>query len=179
MKFPAVYKAVLGDIGRVLDGIDEESLSGFLEAVSGARRVYVSGAGRSLFAAKSFSQRLCHCGLDAYAPGDTNTPPAGSGDILVACSSSGETMSVLCAAERAKGAGCRVAAVTSSPSSPLVKSADMTVLVPLPARPEYSQPLGSLFEQSALLLFDCAVILLMEKLGLCGDDLKNRHSNLE
>lgn len=179
MKLSKIYKTVLNDIKAVLDGIDPRQAEDFLEAVSSARRVYVSGSGRSLFVAKSFAQRLHQCGLEAYASGDTNIPPAGSGDILVACSSSGETLYVLCAAERAREAGCRVAAVTSSPSSRLAESADMTVLAPIPPPPENPQPLGSLFEQSALLFFDAVVLLLMEKLGIGGDDLAGRHGNLE
>ncbi len=174
-----VNKAVLEDVSRALGEIDEREIFRLLEAVAASRRVYVAGAGRSLCAARAFAQRLYQCGIDVYVCGDTNLPPAAAGDLLIACSSSGETSAVMCMAGRAKDAGCRIAAITSSPDSSIAETADITVFVHLPARQELCQPMGTLFEQSVFILLDCAVILLMEKLGLVAADLKKRHGNLE
>jgi 6-phospho-3-hexuloisomerase len=174
-----IYKPVLGDIGRVLESVDQREVFQLVDAVVSARHVYAFGAGRSLCAAGAFSRRLCQCGIDSYSSGDTNTPPAGEGDILIACSASGGTAGVLCAAERAKTAGCGIACITAGPDSPLAEKADITVRMELPPRPEFPQPLGSLFEQSAFVLFDCMVVVLMDRLRISEDYLAARHSNLE
>ena len=37
-------------------------------------------------------------------------------------------------------------------------------------------PLGTLFEDSALLLFDCIVCDIMEREGITEEDMRNRHA---
>ncbi len=170
---------VLKDVGRVLDGVDASRLQRLLGEIKSARRVYISGSGRSLFIGKTFAQRLYQCGIAAYALGDTNLPPAGAGDLMIACSSSGGTSATLAAASAAKDAGCFLAAVTASPGSALAKASDFVLTVPIHACPKSLQPLGSLFEQSVFIIFDCAATALMEMLGLRAEDLAGRHSNLQ
>jgi 6-phospho-3-hexuloisomerase len=170
---------VLKDVGCVLDGVDSFRLEKLLGEIKSARRVYIAGSGRSLLIAKTFAQRLYQCGIAAYALGDTNIPPAGAGDLMIACSSSGATSAALAAASAAKGAGCSLAAVTACPESALAKASDFVLDVPIRSCPESLQPLGSLFEQSVLIIFDCAAVALMEMLGLRAEDLAGRHSNLQ
>ncbi len=170
---------VLKDVGRVLDGVDASRLEKLLGEIISARRVYISGSGRSLFIAKTFAQRLYQCGIAAYALGDTNLPPAGAGDLMIACSSSGKTSATLAAASAAKGAGCSLASITACPGSELADASDFVLAVPVHSCPESLQPMGSLFEQSVLIIFDCATAALMEMLGLRAEDLASRHSNLQ
>lgn len=170
--------AVLEDVCRALDGLEEE-FARFVEVLSASRAVYVIGAGRSLCVARAFAFRLSHCGLKAYASGDVSMPPARPGDVAVACSATGETAGVLCKAETARSVGCMLAAVTSSPESSLAGRADIPLVVRLSAEPACRQPLGSLFEQSAFILLDCAVMALMKKLSVSERDIAGRHCNLE
>jgi 6-phospho-3-hexuloisomerase len=178
-KLKNIISFVLKDIGQVLGGISEKDVFALLRAVNSSRRIYITGSGRSFYSARAFAQRLYQSGIDVYVQGDTNLPPAGPGDTLIACSASGETSSVLCAAGRARAAGCSVAAVTARADSSLAAASDITVAFPLPVRGGASQPMGSLFEQSAFLFFDCCIIILAEMRGLGFEDLKTRHGNLE
>lgn len=178
-EFAGMSRDVLNDIGRVLESLDEKKIRLLVGSISSGGRVYAVGAGRSLCVARAFAIRLFQCGLRVFAWGDAAMSPAGPGDVLFACSSSGETAGVLCAVSLAKAAGCEIACVTSSRESSLAKAADTVLCLDLPGEPDCRQPLGSLFEQSAFILLDCAVKLLMEQTGQDEVLLARRHSNLE
>jgi len=57
------------------------------------------------------------------------------------------------------------------------------VVVPLPvtgeAGPSSRQPLGSLFEQSLLVVGDVLVLSLMKQMGTTNEQMRARHTNLE
>ncbi len=55
------------------------------------KKIFVAGAGRSGFMAKSFPMRMMHMGIDAYVIGETVTPNFEKDDILIIESGSGET----------------------------------------------------------------------------------------
>jgi 6-phospho-3-hexuloisomerase len=151
-----------------------------------AKKIFVCGAGRSGLAAKAFAMRLMHFGLDAHVIGETTTPDYGPGDLLVVCSGSGETGSLLSIADKAKRIGGKIALVTIVPGSTIGRAADCCVQIPAPS-PKASagavvasiQPMGSLFEQALLLFLDSAVLRLMELQKKDSVNMFKRHANLE
>lgn len=157
-------------------------------------KILVMGAGRSGLVGRAFAMRLLHLGYNVYVLGDTIVPRIGRGDIVIAISGSGRTKLIVTATEAAKQVGATVIAVTSYPDSPLAELADIVVEVPgrtkIAREEDYFArqilgiheplaPLGTLFEDTAMVFLDAVVAELMERLGKTEDDLKAIHANIE
>lgn len=172
----------------------EEVVRVLLDAYYSNKKVLVMGAGRSGLVGKAFAIRLMHLGFNSYVLGDTITPPVGKDDVVVAISGSGSTELVVTAATAAKKVGAKVIAVTSFPASPLGKIADVTLFVP--GRTKVSEeknyfarqvlgiheplaPLGTLFEDTAMVVLDGLIVELMYRLGKGEKELRERHANIE
>jgi 6-phospho-3-hexuloisomerase len=172
-----------------------DSLAGLLESVyRDGKRVFVVGVGRSGLVGRAFAMRLMHLGFSAYVVGETITPSARAGDVLVAISGSGRTAAVVATAEVAKSLGVKVVALTSYPDSLLAKIADMVVVIPgrtkvskedrwevrqLLGLHEPLAPLGTQFELVSQVVLDSLISELMDRLGLEEEDLKEQHANVE
>ena len=196
--FRTAYLSLVKFLEGSLSLIDEGSVEYFVKVLESAyregRKVFVVGVGRSGLVGRAFAMRLMHLGFSAYVVGETVTPAAREGDVLVAISGSGRSAAVVAVAEVAKRLGVRVAALTSYPDSPLAKLADMVVVVP--GRTKVSQedrwevrqlmglheplaPLGTQFELVAQVLLDSAISELMARLGKDEEDLREFHANVE
>ncbi len=157
-------------------------------------RILVMGAGRSGLIGRAFAMRLLHLGYNAYVLGETIVPAIREGDIVIAISGSGKTKLIVTAAEAAKEAKARLIAVTSYPDSPLGRLADLVIEVP--GRTKYSNetdyfarqilgmteplaPLGTLFEDTTMIVLDGIVAELMIRLKKTEEDLRLVHANIE
>ncbi|CAM4095899.1 6-phospho-3-hexuloisomerase [Mesobacillus thioparans] len=176
---------ILKELIRTTDLISNEEAEKLVNGILEAKRVFVAGAGRSGFMAKSFAMRMMHMGIDAYVPGETVTPNFEEGDLIIFASGSGETKSLVSMAEKAKSLGGTVAALTIFSDSTIGKLADMTVKLPGSPKDQSEgdyktiQPMGSLFEQTLLLFCDALILRFMEKKGLDTNKMYGRHANLE
>jgi hexulose-6-phosphate isomerase (EC 5.-.-.-) len=185
-------------ISKIADEIDPESVNRFLKILTAAlankRKILVVGAGRSGLVARAFAMRLMHLGFNVYVVGETITPSIGEGDVLIAVSGSGSTQVVISVASAAKSIKATVVAITSFEDSPLAKISDHVVKIPgrtkVATETDYFArqvlglyepiaPLGTLFEDAALLFFDGVIVALMNILGLEEKDLKEKHANVE
>ena len=173
---------ILEELGRSLGAVGPAA-DALADAVLGARRVYVAGAGRSGLMLRAFAMRLMHLGLTSYVVGESVTPAIGAGDLLLIGSGSGETESLCCMARRCRALGAQLAVVTTNPKSAIAALAETVVAVPAPAKDAGGtasiQPMGSLFEQTLLLLLDSTALTLMERMGLTGEQMYGRHANIE
>ncbi|MCM3576287.1 6-phospho-3-hexuloisomerase [Mesobacillus sp. AQ2] len=176
---------ILKELIRTTDLISNEEAEKLVNGILEAKKVFIAGAGRSGFMAKSFAMRMMHMGIDAYVPGETVTPNFEEGDLIIFASGSGETKSLVSMAEKAKSLGGTVAALTIFPDSTIGKLADMTVKLPGSPKDQSEgdyktiQPMGSLFEQTLLLFCDALILRFMEKKGLDSNKMYGRHANLE
>ncbi len=142
-----------------------------------ARRTFVAGAGRSGLVARSFGMRLMHTGLPVFIPGETNTPAAGPGDLIVAISCTGQTGYTTYIAERARELGAKVAVVTSNAESPAASYGDMVIVVP--AESEDIVIRAAVFEHATSLCLDAVFNVLADQLKLDLQAYRSRHANLE
>lgn len=177
---------VISEIGSVLERIDPHEVDQLVEAIIRTRRLFIDGRGRSGLMMRAFAIRLTHLDIHCHVVGESTTPSFQAGDLLLVGSGSGETITPLLAAKTAKGVGGMVAVLTSRRESAMAQVADFIVHVPAPVR-ELSkvepvttiQPMGSLFEQSLLLLLDTIVLMLKDRLQQDERMMMARHSNLE
>ncbi|MDG6249494.1 MAG: SIS domain-containing protein, partial [Methanocalculus sp.] len=112
---------------RVAEVIDEEESRQFISEILSGRRIYVTGAGRSGLVAKAFAIRLMHLGFPCYVIGETITPAFDSGDMLVVFSGSGETKSVVSAAEKVRELGGWSCLITANPDSQAAGYVDLVI----------------------------------------------------
>lgn len=176
-------RLVLDELGHVADSVTSARISSLVGAVSSHARVFVYGTGRSGLMLKAFAMRLMQMGLTSYVVGETTTPSIQAGDLLVVASASGETGSVLLMVRSALAQGADLLVITASPESSLARIKSPDVIIEAGSKAHASaasvQPLGSLFEQSLLLVFDSA-ILAMERRGTASnEDMAARHASLE
>ncbi|GJQ48427.1 6-phospho-3-hexuloisomerase [Candidatus Kuenenia stuttgartiensis] len=178
-------KIILNEIHSVLDKINEQSFAQLFSSILDAKNIFVTGQGRSGLVSRTFAMRLTHIGLNAYCVGDATTPNIDKGDLLIACSSSGNTHITCYIAELAKKSFATVAAITSQKNSPLTEYADIIVDLPVQEIRTHNKINGSiqfrstLFEQACLVYLDGVIHLLVTELRSSEQEMNRRHSNLE
>ncbi|MFB3892731.1 MAG: SIS domain-containing protein [Phycisphaerae bacterium] len=164
-------------IGATMGRVDWSGFMELADMLPPSQRTFVVGAGRSGLVARSFGMRLMHAGLPSFIPGETITPPARPGDLLVAISCTGMTGITQYVAGRAKQLGAKVVVLTAEPSSPLARLADKVIHIPI------DQPdivlRAAVFEHAASLCLDAVFNVLSERLKVDAAALRARHANLE
>jgi 6-phospho-3-hexuloisomerase len=170
--------------------LDESVLAEVLRALCNTQRVFVTGQGRSGLMMRMFAMRLMHLGLPAYVIGDTITPPAQPGDIMIAASGSGETAVTCLLAEKALHMGLILIAFTTVAQSQLGRLANYAVVISAPTKeqlPEAQadtqkssiQLMGALFEQQLHLLCDALCMEVARLNNIQPSIMWARHANLE
>lgn len=191
--------ALLSLVSKNLSDISLEAANRCIELILSRRdkKIFIMGAGRSGLVGKAFALRLLHLGYEVYVLGETLMPSVIMDDLVVAISGSGSTRLVITAVEAAKHVGATVIGITSYPDSPLGKFADFVLQVRGRVVPtteadgrdyfarqilglhEPLAPLGTLFEDTCMILLDAMIPILMNKLNLSEEDLGRRHANIE
>ena len=186
MLYKEYANKVLDELRHTLTAVDQESAKTFVNLVEEADEVFCAGAGRSGFQVKGFAMRLMHMGISSYVVGETCTPNIKEGGLLVICSGSGETKSLVNQAKKAKEMNAKVAIITINPKSTIASLADVVVEISAPSPKSEKQgdvvsiqPMGSLFEQSEGIFMDIAIMMLMERKNMTSDTMFGRHSNME
>ncbi len=182
-----VIEQVLSELTACVQHLPAASLVQAGGLIESAPRIFVAGAGRSGLCMKAFGMRLMHMGKTVHVVGETTTPAIAEGDLLVIGSGSGRTSSLLAVAGQAQKRGAKILLFTTNPASPLAEMADHRVVISAPSYQAYPgghnltsvQPLGTLFEQSMLILCDSLILGLMQRTGVSAVEMLERHANLE
>jgi 6-phospho-3-hexuloisomerase len=196
--FKSAYLEIANFILNALDKIKIDEINMFVKLIEKTyyenKKILVVGVGRSGLVGRAFAMRLRHLGVRSYVLGETITPSVEEGDIVVAISGSGTTQIVVTAAEAAKKIKASVVAITSYYESPLGRVADLVLYIPgrtkVAAMDDYFarqilgvheplSPLGTLFEDTAMVALDAVVAELMKRLGKNEKELAARHANIE
>ncbi|MEC2039611.1 6-phospho-3-hexuloisomerase [Bacillus altitudinis] len=185
MKTSDYVRAILSELSEHSPAIQDEQAEQLVKSILAARKVFVAGAGRSGLVGKSFAMRLTHIGVEAYVIGETNTPAFTSEDLLIVGSGSGRTETLLVLAKKARAIGGSVASFTLSAESPIADLSDEVILLSGAPKDQHEgnhhtiQPMGSLFEQTLLLMYDAVILRLMEMKELDTHKMYGHHANLE
>lgn len=178
-----IRNAVVREVSSSLEHIPEEAIDRLSKRLDMEKRIFCDAAGRSRLQVEGFAMRLIQMGFRAHIVGEPTTPAIASGDVLLVCSASGETQSLVEHARKAHGMGTEVLLITAGEESSLGGLCDYKIIIEAPSKQEKTagsvQPMGSLFEQSAGILFDIVVMYLMEHYGITSDAMYRNHSNLE
>ena len=185
---------ILDNVRSVSAELDPKNIEDMTSLLQTSQHVFVMGLGRSGLVARAFAMRLMHLGISVYVVGETTTPALTSEDCLLAISGSGETFSIISAANIAHKRGTKIIAVTSYVDSPLGEMADLVVHIKgrtkIDAEKNYItrqmngkhqslSPMGTLFEVTSLIFLDSLIAQLMVEMGKTEEDMKARHTVIE
>jgi 6-phospho-3-hexuloisomerase len=173
------------ELKAVFARIKEEEVDRFVGLVIQAKRIFIIGAGRVGTSSRAFAMRLTHLGKLVYWLPDDTTPSNGRGDLLIANSGSGTTLSTYDLARKAKECGTMVATITANRKGKIAQLADAAIHLPAQTyhvdRSNWTSilPLGSQFELSLWILHDFIALQLMEKMNYTEEMLVENHRLLE
>ena len=180
------FDSVLAEISCVAAGIDRHQIRDLADALIAARRIFVTGEGRSGFMAKgAFAMRLMHLGLPVDVIGETTTPAVRGTDTVVAVSGSGTTGGTVRVAEQAAALGATIWAVTTDPTSPLGLAATGQLVIPAATKYRRAdeaptiQPLSSLFDQATHIALDVVCLQIAGARGVDNALAARAHANTE
>jgi len=164
-------------IATMIKGIGSGDIAAIVERITSAKKVFVYGVGRSGLVSRAFAMRLVQLGLDAFFIGETITPIVESGDVVLIVSNTGATMSAIQTANIARRMGAGVITITVSPTSKLAHASSLVICFPegRDAETDKYAPLGTLFEDAALVFLDGLVAMVMERLGETEGSMRGRH----
>jgi 6-phospho-3-hexuloisomerase len=180
-----IINTVSEEIQMVLSKVKEEEANALSKELKAAKRVFVTGEGRSGLMGKAIAMRLMHGGFTVYVIGETITPSIEKDDLLIAISGSGTTGSIFQFASKSKEIGARVFLVTTNKDSKIGSISDGVLIIPaatkyrLPEEPKTIQPLGNQFDQAVHLVLDAVIIGTLQVNGSINDEMNKRHANLE
>jgi 6-phospho-3-hexuloisomerase len=184
----SIMEQVLTELADCVRQISAESLFQAVTLTEVASSIFVAGAGRSGLCMRALGMRLMHLGKTVYVVGETTTPSIVKGNLLILGSGSGRTVSLLAMADQARRQGAEILLFTTDLASPLAELAHHRVLIPAPSYRTVDdrtrsrmtvQPLGTLFEQTLLIICDSLILALMQRSGVSSEQMSQRHANLE
>lgn len=172
-------------IGAAAAATDPTAFAALADAIAGARRIVLHGAGREGLMMRALAMRLRHLGRDAHVWGDMGMPPVGPGDLVLVSAGPGDLPTVQAVAEVARRAGARTACVTARPGGPAPNACDLILTIPAQTMADDGGgavsvlPMGSVFEGAMFLVFEMLVLRLRDAFGETAATIRARHTNLE
>ncbi len=175
-------KLIVDKLSSVLDGVNPSYDTDLVAMLDEAKRVFITGAGRSGLVTRFFGMRLLHSGYQTFIVGEVATPSIQDGDLLIIISGSGETTQLVSFGNVAKKMGAKVMLISASGKSTIGDLADGVFQIGSegdynPKTP--AMPMGSVFELSTLLFLEATVSFIMEKKGLNETGMRAIHANME
>jgi len=172
---------VVGKISSILEATDNTYDVKLTALLDSAKRIFISGAGRSKLVGNFFAMRLVHAGYDVSVVGEIVTPSIKAGDLLIIISGSGETEQLIAFTKSARKVGANIVLISAKESSTIGDMADAVFQV---GRAEqygkvHGMPMGTVFELSTLLFLEATVSHIIHEKGIPEEIMRERHANLE
>lgn len=168
----------MGKIAETLTDQNDKLARDIIDLLLKAEMIFIYGVGRSGLIGKAFAIRLVQLGLKVFFIGETTTPIVEDTDVALIISNTGETMSAIQTANIIRRVGAKVVVMTSRRTSKLAHAGNVVVALD----PEIDEdtpvlaPLGTLFEDSALIFLDGIIAQLMQKTGQSESKMRGRHA---
>jgi len=172
---------IIDKISGILEATDSSYDQKLTELLDQAKRVFVSGAGRSGLICRFFAMRLMHSGYDVSVVGEIVTPSIKAGDLLIIISGSGETEQLVAFTKKAKEIGAKIVLISAKDDSTIGDLADITLQI---GRAEQygkvkGMPMGTVFELSTLFFLEATISHVIHDKGIAEEEMRSRHANLE
>jgi 6-phospho-3-hexuloisomerase len=185
MEYQELYTTIIKELTEVFGKVDLAVVNQLMDRIRNSKRIFLMGVGREGLATRAFAMRLMHFGKEVHWCWDDTTPGVSKDDLFIFTSGSGEIGHIHYVVEEVKKTGAFIALVTGVPDRKTAQLADLVLWVPacvfkgkdnvVPS----IQPMGNLFEQSLLILFDMIIMMLVESTGTSFEKMAFRHRNFE
>ena len=145
---------------------EEETITAVVRAVRNAKKILICGTGASGIVAEDFQMKLVRMGYPVFQHSKPTMNKMmcslmDKNDLLIAISFSGESADTLNYVRNAAKNGCKIAAITNYPNSPLAKIADYPLIT---AAEENDFRIGAMTSRlSQLMTVDILAIMLALK----------------
>lgn len=176
------FKDIVNEISATTASLSEVKANKIINMLLNAKRIFLSGEGRSGLMVAAFANRLTQLGLDTHISSEVTAPAISDGDLLIFNSASGTSVLLNSQAATAQQIGAQVLTFTTNVHSPLIQKSDVVISIDAQSKDSYNgsiQPMGSLFEQYSFLIFDSIVLRMLNKNHLSTKKMRQMHSNLE
>ncbi len=174
------------EIQSILSNIKDTENNKLKDLLIRHKRIFVIGAGRTGLVMQAFAMRLMHIGKEVFIIGNATTPSIGKDDLLVIGSGSGDTESLILAAEKAQKVGAVICIITASNGSKITKYSDFVININTEIIEKIEnrknilkQPMTTLFEQTLFLFLDFIVYEIIQVMSITENDMIARHANIE
>lgn len=174
-------RQILNKITEILTATNSNYDAELTAMLDNAKRIFISGAGRSKLVGNFFAMRLVHSGYDVSVVGEIVTPSIVAGDLLIIISGSGETEQLIAFTKKAQTIGADIMLISSQAQSTIGDLADGVFQIgsqELYGKVE-GMPMGTVFELSTLVFLEATVSHIMRDKGIAEEKMKERHANLE
>ena len=163
---------------KAVESVDDEKKEILIDSIINRRRIFIYGSGRSGLIGQLFAVRLVQLGFDVHFVGEMTTPIITKDDLTLLISYTGKTSSVVQTAEIAKRIGSKVISITGVDGCNLSRTSDTTIVMNIESNEETEKiaPLGTIFEDSAHLFFECVVCDIMERRNITEEEMRGRHA---
>ena len=172
---------VVNKISEILDATDLAYAEQMTAMFDDARRIFISGAGRSKLVGNFLGMRLMHSGYDVSMVGEIVTPSIKNGDLLIIISGSGETEQLIAFTKKAKSVGAKIVLISSKEKSTIGDLSDGVFQVGKQElyKTVKGMPMGTVFELSTLCFLEAVVAHLIWEKGIPEEKMRERHANME
>jgi 6-phospho 3-hexuloisomerase len=172
---------IIEKISGILEATDDSYDVKLTQLLDNAKRIFISGAGRSKLVGNFFAMRLVHGGYDVSVVGEIVTPSIKTGDLLVIISGSGETEQLIAFTKSAKKVGANIVLISAKSDSTIGDMADAVFQI---GRSDLygkvlGMPMGSVFELSTLFFLEATISHIIHEKGIAEEVMRERHANLE
>lgn len=172
---------IINKLSSILEATDDSYDVELTRLLDNAKRIFVSGAGRSKLVGNFFAMRLVHGGYDVSVVGEIVTPSIKQGDLLIIISGSGETEQLIAFAKSAKKVGADIVLISAKSDSTIGDMADKVFQIG--KAEQYGKvvgmPMGTVFELSTLLFLEATISHIIHDKGIPEEIMRSRHANLE
>jgi 6-phospho-3-hexuloisomerase len=176
------FKNIINEISATATSLSEAEVNQISDMLFTAKRIFLSGEGRSGLMIAAFANRLTQLGLDTHISSEVTAPAVSKGDLLIFNSASGTSVLLNSQAKTAQQVEVKVLTFTINKNSPLAQKSNVVVSIDAQSKDNYNgsiQPMGSLFEQYSFLMFDSIILHILNKKHLNPKKMRQMHSNLE
>src|SRR5699024_10478343 len=115
---------LVSEVTEVLQQVDPNETTKLAMEIKQAKRIFVTGTGRSGLVGKIFAMRLMHSGYAIDAGGEAITARIETGDLLLVISGAGNTATLEHFAANAKAVDAELALVTTNIDSDIGEMSD-------------------------------------------------------
>ncbi|MFW5427331.1 MAG: 6-phospho-3-hexuloisomerase [Methylophagaceae bacterium] len=172
---------LLNKITNILGDTDDSLEATLVSMCDDAKRIFITGAGRSKLVGNFLGMRLMHSGYEVFVQGEISTPSIREGDLLIVISGSGETTQLVSFTDKAKSEGAKVVLICSKSSSTIGNLADQTIQIGADDSFALTKgmPMGSMFELSTLIFLEAMISYIIHERDLTEEEMRFRHANME